>query len=42
MQWMDPLDDTAAQYKQTAVVESADIDKLAKQNLTKSLKKEKI
>ena len=30
MQWMDPLDDTAAKYKQAAVVESADIDKLLK------------
>ena len=30
MQWHEPLDETAAKYKQQAVVESADIDKLLK------------
>ncbi len=30
MQWHEPLDETAAQYKQAAVVESADIDRLIK------------
>jgi len=30
MQWMEPLDETAARYKQTAVVKEADIEKLLK------------
>jgi len=30
MQWHEPLDEAAAQYKQAAVVESADIDRLIK------------
>ena len=30
MQWHEPLDETAARYKQQAVVESADIDRLIK------------
>ncbi len=30
MQWHEPLDETAAKYKQKAIVESADIDKLLK------------
>ena len=30
MQWHEPLDETAAKYKQQAIVESADIDKLIK------------